>query len=71
MIRAGFTYRLSRLKLRASEKMEGLLENRGLITNNEDFFLVFTNIFSENATSADMGPFFGLHRLLVEKMEIA
>ena len=52
-VRAGFTYRVSRLKPRASEKM------RGLITNNEDlfFFSVFINIFSEKATSADMKTF--------------
>ena len=38
--RAGFTYRLSRLKHRASEKMGGL------ITNNEDLFFLFTDTFS-------------------------
>ena len=46
---------------------------RGLITNNDDLsFLVFTNIFSENTTSAGMKTFFfGLHRCLVEKIKLA
>ena len=51
--RVGFTNRLSRLKLRASEKM------KGLITNNEDpFFLLCTDIFSENRTFEDVQTFF-------------
>ena len=71
--RAGFTYRLSRLKPRASEKLGDL------IINNEDFFslhqyfqwktehlrtctpffaLHYTDIFSENRTSEDVKTYF-------------
>ena len=70
--RAGFTYRLSRVKPRASEKMGGF------IANNEDLFffndtfsgkqnirgrvyyffaLHYTDIFSENRTSEDVKTF--------------
>ena len=48
--KAGFTNSLSRLKPRAAEKM------RGLITNNEDLFLLSTNILK---------PFFSLSRFTV------
>ena len=51
---AGFTHWQSKLKPRASEKM------RGLITNNQDSFLLFTDIFSENKTSEDALTFFFL-----------
>ena len=54
--RAEFTYRLSRLKPKASEKMGGLGESKG--PHHEQrrppLFLVFTDIFSENTTSADV-----------------
>ena len=50
--RAGFTYRLSRLKPRASEKM------RGFITNNEDFLLSSLILSVENRTSEDVKTFF-------------
>ena len=51
--RAGFTYRLSRLKPRSLEKM------KGLITNNEDLFLFTSPILSrENRTSEYVHTFF-------------
>ena len=50
--RAGFTYRLSRLKPRASEKM------RSLITNNEDLFFSSPILSEENRTSEDVYTFF-------------
>ena len=46
--RARFTYRLSRLKPRASEKMGGL------ITNNEDLFFSSPILSVENRTSEDV-----------------
>ena len=50
--RAGFTYRLSRLKPRASEKMGGLIKN------NEDPFFLFMILSVENRTSEDVHTFF-------------
>ena len=50
----GFAYRLSRLKPRASEKMEGL------ITNNVDFFFSSPILSAENRTSEDVKMFFAL-----------
>ena len=50
--RAGFTYRLSRLKPRASEKMGGL------ITNHEDLFFSSPILSVENRTSKDVYIFF-------------
>ena len=46
--REGFTYRLSRLKPRASEKMGGL------ITNNDDLFFSLPILSVENRTSKDV-----------------
>ena len=50
--RAGFTYRVSRLKPRASEKMGGL------ITNNEDLFFSLPILSVEKRTSEDVHTFF-------------
>ena len=50
--RAGFTYGLSRLKPRASEKMGGF------ITNNEDLFFSSQILSVENRTSEDVHAFF-------------
>ena len=49
--RAGFTYRLSRLKPSASEKMGGLIKN------NEDLFFLFMILSVENRTSEDVYTF--------------
>ena len=49
---AGFTYKLSRLKPRASEKMGGL------ITNIEDLFSSSPILSVENRTSEDVKTFF-------------
>ena len=53
--RAGFTYSLSRLKLKASKKMGGL------ITNNEDIFFSSPILLVENRTSEDVYTFFALY----------
>ena len=50
--RAGFTYRLSRLKPRASEKMGGLIKN------NENLFFLFMILLVENRTSENVYTFF-------------
>ena len=52
--RAGFTYRLSRLKLTVSEKMGGL------IANNQDLFFVSPILSVENKTSENLKTFFAL-----------
>ena len=44
--KAGFTYRLSRLK-------PSIGENGGLITNNEDLFFFSPILLAENRTSED------------------
>ena len=59
MHRAGFRYRLSRLKPRASEKMGGL------ITNNEDLFSSSPILSVENRTSEDVHTFFSLFTILI------
>ena len=52
--------------------MGGLGKNKGPYHEQpRPFFVVFTDIFSENQTSADKKAFFGFHRFLVKKMEIA
>ena len=53
--RAGFTYRLNRLKPSASEKMGDL------ITNNKDFFFSSTILSGKNRTPEDMYTFFFAH----------
>ena len=51
--------------------MGGLEENKGPYhEQRRPFFVVFTDILSEN-TSAGIKAFFGFHRFLVKKMEIA
>ena len=54
--RAEFTYRLNRLKPRASVKMEGLGENEGPHHEQRRPFLFFAlqRYFSENTTSEDV-----------------
>ena len=49
--RAGFTCRLSRLKLTASKKMGGLIKN------NEDLFFLFMILSVENRISEDAYTF--------------
>ena len=46
--KAGFSYKLSRLEPRVSEKM------RGIITNNEDLFFSSPILSGENRTSEDV-----------------
>ena len=53
--RTGFTYRVSRLKPKALEKMGDL------ITNNEDLFFSLPILLVKNRTSEDMYTFFALH----------
>ena len=53
--RAGFTYRLSRMKPKASEKMGGL------ITNIENLFFSSLILSVEKRASGDFIPFFALH----------
>ena len=50
--RAGFTYRLSRLKPRASEKVGGLIKN------NADLFFLFMILSVENRTFEDVYTLF-------------
>ena len=50
--RVGFTYRLSRLKPKASEKMGSF------ITNNQDFFFYSLMLSVENRTSKNVYTFF-------------
>ena len=57
--RAGFTYRLSRLKPRASEKMGGLIKNDGDLF----FFLHrYSQWKTKHLRTEDDIPFFALHQ---------
>ena len=62
--RAGFTYRVSRLKPRASEKMGGL------ISNNEDLFFSSPILSVENRTPEDVYTFFLLFTLPIFSVNI-